>query len=44
METLARETGALEEQRDAARATVRWCFTSKDARDKLHRLYPSAAS
>lgn len=40
-ETLARETQALEEQRNAAHATIRWQFTNQVARRKLHRLYPS---
>ena len=40
-ETLRRETQALEEQRNAAHATIRWQFTNQDARRKLHRLYPS---
>jgi hypothetical protein len=39
--TLACETRALEEARNAAQATVRWRFTTQDARTKLHRLYPS---
>ena len=40
-ETLARETKALEEVRNSARATVHWQFTNQKARVKLHRLYPS---
>ena len=39
--TLARETQALEVQRNAAHATIRWQFTNQVARRKLHRLYPS---
>lgn len=39
--TLACETQALEAQRNAAQATVRWQFTSQTARARLHRLYPS---
>lgn len=42
-ETLTRETLALEEQRNAAQATVRWQFTSETARTRLHRLYPSVS-
>jgi transposase len=42
--TLARETQALETERNIARATVRWQFTVQDARTKLHRLYPSVSS
>ena len=41
--TLARETQALEEERNAARATVQWRFTTQHARIKLHRLYPSVS-
>ena len=40
-ETLVRETSALENTRNSARATVSWQFTNRDARVKLHRLYPS---
>ena len=39
--TLTRETNALEQERNAAQATVHWQFSCQDARDKLHRLYPS---
>ena len=39
--TLQRETRTLEDERNAARATVNWRFTSGDARIRLHRLYPS---
>ncbi len=42
-ETLVRETGALEDTRNTARATVSWQFTNQDARVKLHRLYPSVS-
>jgi hypothetical protein len=31
----------LENERNAAQATVTWLFSSQDARVKLHRLYPS---
>lgn len=41
--TLTRETQALEEERNAAQATVHWRFTTQDARTKLHRLYPSVS-
>jgi hypothetical protein len=41
-ETLQRETQALQAQRNAARATVRWHFTCEDARTRMRRLYPSA--
>jgi hypothetical protein len=40
-ETLARETQALEEQRNAAQVTIHWQFTNQVAPLKLHRLYPS---
>jgi hypothetical protein len=43
-ETLCRETLALEQERNAARATVQWRFTSRDARAKLQRLYPSPSA
>jgi DDE superfamily endonuclease len=35
-----REVAAWEDRRNAAEATVRWRFTTADARTKLHRLYP----
>ena len=41
--TLACETRALEDERNAAHATVHWRFTTQAARTKLHRLYPSAS-
>lgn len=40
-QTLKREVAALEEERNTARATVHWRFTSQDARIKLKRIYPS---
>lgn len=42
--TLASETQVLEDERNAAHATVTWRFTSRDARVKLQRLYPSISS
>lgn len=39
--TLQRNVQILEEERNAAHATVNWLFSSQDARVKLHRLYPS---
>lgn len=42
--TLARETAALEQTRNAAQATVRWRFSTEKARTKLRRLYPSIPS
>lgn len=43
-DTLKREVIAYETRRNEARATIDWQFTSKDARVKLHRLYPSLPS
>ena len=40
-ETLKREVRAYEDRRNEARATIDWQFNCKDARVKLHRLYPS---
>jgi hypothetical protein len=39
-ETLREVVGAWEAARNAARATIRWQFTTADARIKLERLYP----
>jgi hypothetical protein len=39
--TLRREITAYEDTRNAANATITWRFTTMDAREKLHRLYPS---
>jgi len=39
-ETLTSETGAWEQSRNSTRTTVRWHFTTADARIKLRRLYP----
>lgn len=41
--TLTKEVAALERQRNAARATIEWQFTTRDARRKLAHLYPSAS-
>lgn len=41
LETLKREITTYEERRNTERATIDWRFTNKDARVKLHRLYPS---
>jgi hypothetical protein len=38
---LERETAAWAARRNAARATVAWRFTTRDARTKLDHLYPS---
>jgi DDE superfamily endonuclease len=40
-ETLGREVGAWERERNERGATVNWRFTSEDAREKLARLYPA---
>jgi hypothetical protein len=39
-EMLAQEILAWEEERNQRQTTVEWRFTSRDARDKLKRLYP----
>ncbi len=39
-QTLTTETGAWEQARNEAHTTVRWHFTTADARIKLRRLYP----
>jgi hypothetical protein len=39
--TLRREITAYEDTRNAAKATIAWRFTTTEAREKLHRLYPS---
>ena len=40
-EALLREVDALVKERNAARASINWRFNTRDARTKLHRLYPS---
>jgi transposase len=40
-ETLRCEVRAYEDRRNTAQAKIEWRFTTKDARVKLHRLYPS---
>ncbi len=39
--TLKREIAALESERNKVHARVNWQFTSRDARIKLRRIYPS---
>jgi hypothetical protein len=39
--TLLREVAAVERQRNDARASIDWRFSTQDARIKLHRLYPA---
>ena len=41
-DTLKREVQAWQNRRNQQRATVKWQFTTKDARIKLKRLYPSS--
>ena len=38
---LRRHVQALQEERNQARASIDWRFSIWDARDRLHRLYPS---
>ncbi len=40
MQVLRQRIAALEAERNAHRCTISWRFTSNDARDKLHDLYP----
>ena len=40
-QTLKHNVQMLEVERNRQQATVNWHFTSQDARQKLHRLYPS---
>lgn len=39
--TLATAIAAWEQQRNQVQATVHWRFTTAQARDKLHRVYPA---
>ena len=39
-EALGREVQALVRERNAARTGINWRFKTRDARSKLHRLYP----
>ena len=41
-EALGREVPALVRERNAARTGINWRFKTRDARSKLHRLYPGA--
>jgi transposase len=43
-ETLKREIKVYEAKRNEIQASIDWQFTSKDARIKLHRLYPSIST
>ena len=40
MQDLRQRIAKLEAKRNAQRCTISWRFTSRDARDKLHDLYP----
>jgi DDE superfamily endonuclease len=40
LDTLAAETAAYAQRRNATQATVQWRFTTRDARTKLAHLYP----
>ena len=40
MQELRQRIATLEAERNAQRCTISWRFTSHDARDKLHDLYP----
>jgi len=42
--TLKREIKAYEDRRNGNQASIDWQFTSKNARIKLHRLYPSIST
>ncbi len=39
-ETLKQRVQALETERNDAQCTIRWRFTTREARTKLHALYP----
>ena len=41
---LKREVGAWQVARNAAQSTITWRFTCRDARTKLHRLYPATSN
>ena len=40
-DTLQKEVAAWEAKRNQKQTWIDWCFTTSDARIKLHRLYPS---
>ena len=44
IETVRREVAAWQARRDNLQAKVNWQFTTKDARIKLKRLYPTTSS
>jgi recombinational DNA repair ATPase RecF len=41
LEKLNKELAAWQQERNRNQKTVKWQFTAKDARIKLHSLYPS---
>ena len=44
IETVRSEVAAWQARRDNTQAKVNWQFTTKDARVKLKRLYPTTTS
>ena len=40
-QTLRREIGSLERERNDSKAVIDWHFTTEDARTKLRRIYPT---
>ncbi|CAN5254047.1 hypothetical protein BH10PSE16_BH10PSE16_42940 [soil metagenome] len=44
IETVRSEVAAWQSHRDNLQAKVNWQFTTKDARIKLKRLYPTTSS
>jgi hypothetical protein len=44
IDALKRRVAALQNERNAANATIDWRFTTGDARTRLHRLYPNLES
>ena len=44
METVTSEVAAWQMHRDNLQAKINWQFTTKDARIKLKRLYPTLCS
>ena len=40
-QTLRREIGSLERERNDSKAVIDWRFTTEDARAKLRRIYPT---
>ncbi|GHO58325.1 hypothetical protein KSB_68000 [Ktedonobacter robiniae] len=44
LDTLRRRINTLELKRNRERRTISWQFTSRDAREKLHNVYPDITS